>query len=254
MDSETRKKYILQQLDAHEKVSLTTLAKKFNVSEMTIRRDFNELETRGMLVRKYGGAIKTEAIENLFSFNKRMETNGPQKKAICEAALPYIEDGDIIFIDCGTTLFRLAALVKNKRIRVITNSLPVISELMHSPTIKLTIIGGDIDADRQASYGAVTERVIKEFAADKAFVGADGVSLGRGLSSFDEKEAMVTKTMMEQSREVYLLCDSSKIERDSYFRLAPITAVDYLITDAFQDIEIAKAYQEKGLKIIIGQP
>jgi DeoR family fructose operon transcriptional repressor len=200
MDSETRKKYILQQLDAHEKVSLTTLAKKFNVSEMTIRRDFNVLETRGMLVRKYGGAMK------------------------------------------------------NKRIRVITNSLPVISELMYSPTIKLTIIGGDIDADRQASYGAVTERVIKEFAADKAFVGADGISLSRGLSSFDEKEAMVTKTMMEQSREVYLLCDSSKIERDSYFRLAPITAVDYLITDAFNDTALAKSYQDTGLKIITGQP
>ena len=254
MDSETRKKYILQQLDAHEKVSLTTLAKKFNVSEMTIRRDFNVLETRGMLVRKYGGAIKTEAIENLFSFNKRMETNAAQKKSICEAALALIEDGDIIFIDCGTTLFRLAALVKNKRIRVITNSLPVISELMYSPTIKLTIIGGDIDADRQASYGAVTERVIKEFAADKAFVGADGISLSRGLSSFDEKEAMVTKTMMEQSREVYLLCDSSKIERDSYFRLAPITAVDYLITDAFNDTALAKSYQDTGLKIITGQP
>jgi DeoR family fructose operon transcriptional repressor len=183
-----------------------------------------------------------------------METNAAQKKSICEAALAHIEDGDIIFIDCGTTLFRLAALVKNKRIRVITNSLPVISELMYSPTIKLTIIGGDIDADRQASYGAVTERVIKEFAADKAFVGADGISLSRGLSSFDEKEAMVTKTMMEQSREVYLLCDSSKIERDSYFRLAPITAVDYLITDAFNDTALAKSYQDTGLKIITGQP
>jgi len=250
MDSETRKKFILQQLDAHEKVSLATLAQKFNVSEMTIRRDFNELESRGLLVRKYGGAVKTEAIENLFSFNRRMETNGVQKKAICEAAEQFIEDGDIIFIDCGTTLFRLASLVKNKRIRVITNSLPVISELMYSPTVKLTIIGGDIDADRQASYGEVTERVIREFSADKAFVGADGISIGHGLSSYDEKEAMVTKTMIEQSKQIFLLCDSSKIEKDSYFRFAPVSAVNYLITDTFENPRLAGLYREQNIQII----
>lgn len=252
MDQEERKKFILQKLEKHEKVSLRELSNRFNVSEMTVRRDFNDLERRGLLIRKYGGAVKTEAAESMFSFNRRVETSGLQKQKICRAAVPFIEDGDIIFIDCGTTLYRLAGLVKHRRIRVITNSLPVVSELMTSPAIKLTFIGGDIDADRKASYGQIAERTIREFSADKAFLGADGISLNHGLSSYDEKEAMITKTMAEQSAAVFLLCDSSKIEKDSYFRFAPVDIIHYLITDAMQQPELIEPYRTKGITIVTG--
>ncbi len=252
MKQEERKKYILRTLQEHEKVSLQELSKKFRVSEMTIRRDFNELEKMGLLIRKYGGAITTEAAESLFSFNRRAETNGPQKQKICSAAQAFIEDGDIIFIDCGTTLFRLASLVKNRRIRVITNSLPVVSELIGSTTVKLTVVGGNLDSHRQALYGQVAQRTIREFSADKAFLGADGISLKHGLSSYDEKEAMITRTMAEQAGKVYLLCDSSKVEKDSYFRFAPVTLVDCLITDEMTNPDLIEAYQRQGIQIITG--
>lgn len=250
MDSELRKKRILQELTTHEFVNLQTMVKEFGVSEMTVRRDFTELERKGLLIRKYGGAVRTEAIETLFSFNRRVERNSENKEAICRAAAQYIEDGDIIFIDCGSTLFRLSHFIRNKRIRVITNSLPVVSELMGSTTVKLSFIGGDIVEDRQASYGRIAEATIASYNADKAFLGADGISLSSGLSSFDEQEAMVTRKMAEHSKEVFLLCDSSKIENDSFFRFAPIDLVGYLVTDSLPDDRIKEAYIRTGIRII----
>ncbi len=251
MDAEARKRYILEELNTYGKVELSETASLFGVSEMTVRRDFNVLEAQGLLVRRHGGAVKTPAVDHLFSFDRRLELHGDRKKSICETAVSYIDDGEIIFIDCGTTLFRLARLVMTKRIKVITNSLPVVAELLHSPTVRLTFIGGDIDAERQASYGAITEMMIRKYTANKAFIGADGISLNHGLSSFDEKEAVVTRSMMERSDKVFLLCDSSKVEKDSFFRLAPVSAVDVLVTDSFEPIRDAGAYREQGLKLVI---
>ena len=250
MDQEFRKKHILEEIERNGRVSLQELVKRFQLSEMTVRRDLTELERQGFLIRKYGGAVKTEAVDTLFCFNRRVERNSEQKEAICRTASQFIDDGDIIFIDCGTTLFRLAHFIKQKRIRVITNSLPVVSELLNVPQIRLSFVGGDIDSDRQASYGRITEKTISEFRANKAFIGIDGVSLSNGMSSFDEKEGMVTKTMAEHSEKVYLLCDSSKIEKDSYFRFSPITLINYLITGALSDEQIIRKYETQGVEII----
>jgi len=250
MDQEFRKKHILEELERSGRVNLQELVKLFQTSEMTVRRDLTELERQGFLIRKYGGAVKTEAVDTLFSFNRRVERNSDQKEAICRTASQFIEDGDIIFIDCGTTLFRLAHFIKNRRIRVITNSLPVISELLNDPQIRLSFVGGDIDSDRQASYGRIAEKIISEFRADKAFIGMDGVSLSNGLSSFDEKEGLVTKTMAEHAGKVYLLCDSSKIEKDSYFRFAPVSLIDTLVTDSEVNSQLIGLYKEKGVEII----
>ncbi len=250
MDQEFRKKHILEQLERSGRVTLQNLVKFFHTSEMTVRRDLTELERQGFLIRKYGGAVKTEAVDSLFSFNRRVERNSDQKETICRTASQFISDGDSIFIDCGTTLFRLAHFIKNRRIRVITNSLPVVSELLNDPQIRLSFVGGDIDSDRQASYGRIAEKTISEFRADKAFIGMDGVSLENGLSSFDEKEGMVTKTMAEHADKVYLLCDSSKIEKDSYFRFAPVSLINTLITDSEVHSQLIGLYKEKGVEII----
>ncbi len=251
MNQENRKKHILKILDKNDFLSVSQLVDKFEVSPMTIRRDLSELEKQGYLIRKYGGAVKSEAVDNMFSFNKRLEENSRQKERICRVASRFIEDNDIIFIDCGTTLFRLSRyLVKKNRIRVITNSLPVISELMNYKNIKLTFIGGDIVSDRKASYGAAAESLIDGYHADKAFIGADGISLKNGLSSYDEKEAHITRKMAENADKVFLLCDSSKIERDSFCRFAPVSLIDVLITEQRISEEDTYRYLENNISII----
>jgi DeoR family fructose operon transcriptional repressor len=250
MEQPRRVQYILGALDRQQFVRVNELVERLGVSHMTVRRDLAELESKGLLVRAHGGAMKGEAIESLFSFARRLERNRAQKEAICRAASRFVEDGDILFIDCGTTLFRLCHHLKMRRnLRVITTSLPVVAELIHRANIRVSLVGGEVVGERQAVYGAATERQIGEYHADKAFIGADGLSLKSGLSSYDEQEAGVTRRMAENADRVYLLCDSSKIERDSYVRFAPLGLFQILITDRQLSRAVRDRYRKKGIEI-----
>jgi len=251
LNHESRIEYILKALGEEKSLYVSDLVRILDVSPITIRRDLSELEEKGYLIRRYGGAMKSEAIDNLFSFNIRKEKNSAQKERICRTASDFIEDNDVIFIDCGTTLFRLSHYIgKKNRLRVITNSLPVVSELINFPNIRLTFIGGDIVSNQKASFGTTAERMISEYHADKAFIGADGISLNKGLSSYDEKEARITKKMAENSRTVFLLCDSSKIEKDSFYRFAPVSLINILITDKSIGKAETARYLENNISII----
>jgi DeoR family fructose operon transcriptional repressor len=140
-------------------------------------------------------------------------------------------------------------ITKFKNIRVITNSLPVISDLISSLHIKIYLIGGELDNQRKAFYGSMTENHISRYKADKAFIGAGGVSLEHGLSSLDEKDASITTKMAQAARKVYLLCDSSKIENDSYFTYSSLSLVSNLITDSGIKPEHLELYRNSGIKI-----
>jgi len=252
MEQPLRIQCILEALDRQDFVRVSELVERLAVSPMTVRRDLADLAEKGLLVRSYGGAMKGEAIESLFSFARRLERSSAQKEAICRAASRFVRDGDVLFIDCGSTLFRLCHHLKGrKNLRVITNSLPVVAELMHQADIRISLAGGEVVGERQAVYGDAAERQIGEYHADKAFIGADGLSLKNGLSSYDEQEAGVTRRMAESADRVYLLCDSSKIERDSYVRFAPLGLFQVLITDRGLPRTVRERYRKQGIEIII---
>jgi DeoR family fructose operon transcriptional repressor len=254
MLAEKRKRSILESLDKKDYVSVQRLARALDVSHMTIRRDLESLEDEGYLIRKYGGALKSRSVESLFSFTRRVNRKKEQKEAICRLAADYIKDNDTVFIDCGTTLFRICKYIRDrKNLRILTNSLPVVSELINCADIDISFIGGQILPGRRASYGAVALKVIKEYHANKAFVGADGISLKNGLSSYDEKEARITKEMAENADEIFLLCDSSKIEKDSFFKFAPVSIIDYLFTDYDISGKLVREYSKNKIKIIISR-
>lgn len=248
---ESRSRRILEMFDEREFVSVGDIMRALDVSHMTVRRDLDNLEEKGLLVRKYGGAVRSVATTNLFSFDRRVNANRSKKEAVCRVGARFIEDGDTIFIDCGTTLFRLSHyIVAHRNLRVITNSLPVVAELISCPQIKVSFVGGEIDPERKASYGPKTELAIGEYHADKAFIGADGVSIANGLSSYDEKEGNITRRMAENADMVLLLCDSSKVENDSYSRFAPLALVTYLVTDRGLSPEVGKQYKTHGVMVV----
>ena len=131
---------------------------------------------------------------------------------------------------------------------MITNSLPVMSSLAGSG-VKVNIIGGEFDHERQAVHGPTAVQHIMRYRATKAFIGADGVSLRRGLSAASEKEAEITLAMASQSEEVFLLCDSSKLESDRYMQFAPLSLVHVLISDSSAAREAMRAYEKAGLRV-----
>jgi DeoR family fructose operon transcriptional repressor len=251
MAQELRKNFILNQLDKKESINIKDIVDNFNVSEITARRDLNDLEKKGFLIRTHGGAIKSKITSGLFDFNNKSIQNRDQKIEICRYASSYIEENDTLYLDCGTTVYYLTKfLIRFKKIRVITNSLPVISELLPYPQIKVYLIGGELDNSRKALYGPMTENLLNRYKADKAFIGAGGVSIEHGLSSIDEKEASVTIKMAESAKQVFLLCDSSKIEKDSYFTYSSLSLVNYLLTNKNIDSKLLHIYKKNKINII----
>jgi DeoR family transcriptional regulator, fructose operon transcriptional repressor len=251
MNPESRKKIILNSLNERGVVSTQVVMKSCEVSEITIRRDLAELEKRGLLIRTHGGAVNSKAGDQLFTYDFKVNQNKQNKETICQLAAKFIKNNDIVFIDCGTTLsFLTKYIAKFESLIVITNSLPIVSELINFSNIKLILIGGEVADERKAIYGPIAENNISQYHASKAFIGADGVSLPNGLSSYDEKEAAITLKMAENADEVFLLCDSSKIEKNSFVKFAPFSKINYLITDKGLDPEHMKKYKESNINII----
>jgi len=252
MDRELRIRHILRSVEGRGYVAVRELRHALSVSEMTVRRDLEFLENSGYLIRKHGGAVRSEATNNLFRFDRRVKENRHLKEAVCAAAARFVRDNETIFIDCGTTAFRLCRhIVGRKNLRVVTNSLPVVAELMNHPNIKVSLVGGDVDAERRAAYGAAAEHAVARYRADKAFLGAGGVSVERGLSSFDQKEGEITAAFARNARSVFLLCDSTKLERDTFYLFAPLSIVQTIVTDPGIASAVKRRYVTAGITIIV---
>lgn len=248
---EIRKKIILNLLKDEDSISVQEIGNVCNASEATIRRDLSELEEDGLLIRTHGGAIKNTATENLFTFKSKMTQNMENKEYICKIASRYINDNDIIFIDCGSTISFLSKYISKKEsLTVITNSLPVVSELINFDNIKLIVIGGEVLNERKAIYGRSAEQSISHYQANKAFIGADGVSITKGLTSYDENESLITLRMAKNADSVFLLCDSTKIEKNSFISFAPVSIVDYVITDKDLDTKLISKYKKNNVNLI----
>jgi DeoR family fructose operon transcriptional repressor len=230
MNFQKRKQSILQRLADIGEADIKEMATTLGVAEITIRRDLNHLAADGLLRRTHGGAIRLTLPNPPFPFANKAAINIKAKEAIARRAANDIHDGDIVFLDCGSTVFHLCPFIKNKKIRVITNSLPVVHELQDSQA-NTNLIGGEFDPERQATHGKMAEYHIAKYRANKAFLGIDGIS-PRGLFANSEKEATLTMALAARSASAWLLCDSSKIGRETYWQFAGLHLIGTVITDA----------------------
>jgi DeoR family transcriptional regulator, fructose operon transcriptional repressor len=226
------------------------MAVVLETSEITVRRDLSILAEQGLLVRTHGGAMKVSLSQMPISFAQKSAINSEQKDEICRLAASQIQEGDVVFLDCGSTVFRMCPFIRNLNIKVVTNSLPIINELIGSE-VSLNFAGGEIDFERQAAHGKIAIEHFGRYRADKAFVGIDGISLKNGLSASSEKEAEITLALAKNARETFFLCDSSKLGKDRYFPFAPIDFVKNLITDSLVSEEILREYEAAGVKVLL---
>ena len=230
MSFQRRKQKILNKLNNAGEVDVKLLATELDISEITIRRDLNQLASDGLLYRTHGGAMKINPLARPHDFVNKAAQNSIVKDNICREAAAHINDGDIIFMDCGSTVFRLCQFLKNKKIKVITNSIPVVYELQNC-AVSLNIIGGEFDSDRQAVHGKIANEHIARYHAGKAFLGVDGIS-ANGLFANSELEASITSTYIDQSAYTFVLCDDSKIGKETYLKFANLDKVNAIITNA----------------------
>ena len=245
MNFQVRKQQILQILIERGAADVSDLADLLNTSAMTVRRDLVQLAAQGLLYRTRGGAMKIGG-ETDFRFANKAAVNADRKDYICQLAAQEIQDGDVIFMDCGSTVFRLCPFIRGRRITIVTNSLPVVAELMNSD-VTLNLFGGEVDKDRLAIHGLMAEEHMSKYHTNRAFIGVDGISLATGLSANSEREASTALTMARQADKTYLLCDSSKLETGKYLYFAPLTLFDVLITDNQGDPDVIEKYRQAGV-------
>ncbi len=229
-------------------VSVDELAQKFETSEVTIRKDLASLEKNGQLLRRYGGAIAipTEVI------HEELGTNvSTRKVALANAAASLIRDHNRIVIDSGSTTAALIQQLNDKRgLVVMTNSLHVanaLNELESEPTLLMT--GGTWDTHSESFQGKVAESVLRAYDFDQLFIGADGIDLERGTTTFNELVGL-SKVMAEVSREVIVMIESEKIGRRIPNLELAWQQVDVVVTDSDIQTEYKLQIEQQGVKVI----
>jgi DeoR/GlpR family transcriptional regulator of sugar metabolism len=236
-------------------VSVSELAKEFDVSEMTIRRDLTSLEGRALIQRTHGGAMLTERMMLEFDYRDRREVNRAAKLAIAREARKLINPGDRLILDTGTTTLELATLLRDgENLTVITPSLAVASELQHAAGVEVILLGGVIRRGSPDLTGPATEHCLELFSADLAFQGADGIGLDGKIYNSDLRLARVDKLMRGVAKRSCVLADHTKIGLTALACSGSLADVATLITSKGASAETLRRFAKLGPAIITAIP
>ncbi|WP_248926224.1 DeoR/GlpR family DNA-binding transcription regulator [Paenibacillus hamazuiensis] len=226
-----RRREIMNVLDHGGSVRVVELARLFQVTEETIRRDLEKLEAEGKLVRSHGGAISIKNAERETPFSEREISHMQEKMAIAKEAVRAVEEGDTILLDASTTAWQMARLLPDMRLTVLTNAIKVAVELADRTRIRVISTGGTLSPASLSYIGPSAERMLKEYHVNKLFFSCKGIDLERGLSDSSESNAMIKRRMMCIADRTYLLADHSKFGIKALAMLAPLKEVDEIIAD-----------------------
>lgn len=221
-----RQKLIMDKLQKKHNIKLKEIVKDLNISEATVRRDLNELEIKGKIKRIHGGAILIKEYEHDITSKEKINIEG--KESIGQKAVEYVKNGDIIYLDAGTTVGKMIKYLKEKKVKVLTNGISHIPELLKYG-IETYLIGGKIKEKTSAIVGFSAVESLKKYNIDKAFIGANSVN-EKGYGTPDSEEAIVKQCAIENSIKVFFLCDSSKFKEESFITFATLECGE-LITD-----------------------
>ena len=247
-----RRSDILKQLEKNDQVNVFELSKQFSVSEVTIRKDLRYLEKKNILIRSRGGAMKQSLINVDLSIYDRRRQNIKLKEAIGSAAADMIFSGETVLLDTGTTIMQIARhLPKKINITVITNSVDITFRLAEYPNIKVIMPGGILRRNSLALVGEQAAESLRGFYCDKYFLSADGIDLERGMMTTNIEEASLARINIKNSRKVIALIDSSKVQSKGITTIAPLTAIDTLVTDSGIPAEILEKIKALGVYVIV---
>ncbi|HOW70763.1 MAG TPA: DeoR/GlpR family DNA-binding transcription regulator [Phycisphaerae bacterium] len=251
MNTSSRQNEVIEMLTARGECSVGFLARRLQVSGMTIRRDLRELAAAGRVVRTHGGATLAQRISFEFQFLNRAHRNQEAKLAIAAAAAELVRDGDSVIIDSGTTTLALAARLKERKdLTVITTSLPIVSELQFCSNVQVLLLGGLLRHGTPDLVGTLTETNLEHLRADVAFLGADAVdSLGHAYIDSIEVGRILTR-MAASAERTYAVADSSKLGQTALMHFGDAGSWEGLITDEGIHRSLATDLRRAGVRVI----
>ena len=246
-----RHQTILDRARAQGRVDVRDLAEQLDVTPETIRRDLTSLERRGLLRRAHGGAVPIERASLGRAIGERETVQAAEKSAIAATALRELPESGSVFIDAGTTTLRFAELIPaDLELSVVTHSLPVAMALTGKPGVDVHVLGGQLRRDSLLSVGTWTHQMIGMVSVDIAFISVEGITPERGLTARDLAEVAVKSAMIRASRRAIVLADHTKFGREEFARIAPLGAVETIITDGGVRAEFASEVEAAGPEVL----
>ncbi|ULT56381.1 DeoR/GlpR family DNA-binding transcription regulator [Neobacillus drentensis] len=239
--------YVIKQKSA----SLDDLVSVFDVSKNTIRRDIQTLVERGDLKKVYGGVSvihkKLECIQD------RKARNQNQKASIVEKASSYVDDGDVVFIDSGTTTIEMIEYIKDKSLTIFTNSIEFIIRAL--PFTNLTVIstGGLLDRKTDSFGSPLYIDLLSNYNIKKAFMASTGISLSNGVTNASPLESELKKAIVKRSSEVFLLVDHDKFDKYGLMTYCNLDEIDYLVTDKSPNTTYREYAKKNSIRLVISK-
>lgn len=227
-----RQEHILNMLSAAGQISVSDVMETLSVSDMTVRRDLNELSQRGLLIRTHGGAqsVINMGIAYERSHTEKKTLHETEKKEIAGMAASMIRDGETVFLGPGTTLEQIAYSLIDRKIRVVTNSLPVFEILNQSSSVDLILTGGEYRSNTGAFVGSVAMRALENMRFSKAFISVNGIAQG-AVYTYSEAEGAIQRNALNAAVEKILAADFSKFGSYDFYEFFLLKDFDHIITD-----------------------
>ena len=247
-----RKREITAYITDYQSVRVTDLSEKFGVTEETIRRDLEKLETEGVLTRTYGGAIAAKKKYDDEPFSVRLRENIENKKKIGTAISDLINHGEIIMMDSSTTSLEIAKNIGNsKNITMVTNSMGLAMEMVKCDKIQMICIGGTLRRESLSLIGPSAKKGIKSYYADKLILSCKGIDIQRGVMESNELEAEIKKAMLEVAKTVILAVDHTKFNKCSIISLGDFSEIDIIVTNKEPSKEWIRVFENNHIQYIV---
>jgi DeoR family fructose operon transcriptional repressor len=254
MYAEERQQAIARLVTQRGRMSVNQLAREYDVTTETVRRDLSTLERMGLVRRVHGGVVPPSSLSLIEAgLRERDQVNTDRKERIARAALDQLPPpGGSILLDAGTTTSRLASLLPpDHSLTVVTHGVPIAARLAGQRQIDLRLLPGRVRRTTQAAVGADTVDVLSHLRVDVTFLGTNGVTAEHGLTTPDPDEAAVKRALIASGRRVVALADASKFGVETAVRFAAPGEIDVMVTDSDVSSADRRALTKAGIEVVV---
>lgn len=253
MLAKERHRVILSKVQSAGSVRVASLATELSVTEETIRRDLERLDSEGKLQRIHGGAVTIEHDRRELPLGIRETVHIHEKRAIADAATKHIAEGDVIALDASSTAGELAKALPDVALTVVTNSVAVAMILADRSRVRVVSTGGILDAPSLSYIGPIAEQTLERFHITKLFFSCKGLDLDRGLSVTADEHAGIKRKMLDLCEKAYLLIDGSKFGVRAVEFFGTVRELDCIITDRHAPPALVEKLRASGIDVQIAE-
>ena len=249
---EERRQHLLARIQRDGRALVGELSDQLGISRITIRKDLEHLQSKGLIQRTHGGALSIQA-GTLFdpSLLEKEKLHHKEKQRIAAAAVKLVAEGQCVILDSGTTTTAIArALRQFSKLTIITNAVNIAAELTNTD-FEVILTGGTLRKNSFSLVGPLAEDVLRDMHADIFFLGVDGFDIETGVTTPNVLESRVNRAMVRSSKTVVAVCDSSKFKRHSLALIVSTEEIDMVITDTRLAPEHAEELRSAGLRVVL---